>query len=159
MQSCLATIFNHTLTLAALLQQLGIVGDQQVLVSVAKTTGSGADAVTFVFECDGLPCTSRTITVSHLTFANNMIFTDMTTVAYQGTVSIAGTGSSNSGNNPCPLSGATVCVLNHYGANENVVCRETDSNGSFELTQPNIKLSHFSSLVLQASTSSQFLVD
>jgi hypothetical protein len=131
MQTCLAiAIFNHTLTLAAL-QQLGIVGEQRVLVSVAKTTGSGADAVTFVFECDGLPCTSRNITVSHLTFANTMIFTDMTTVAYQGTVSIAGTGSSNSGNNPCPLSGAKVCVLNHYGANEQIVCRETHSNGSF----------------------------
>ncbi len=107
-------------------------GDQQVLVSVAKTIGSGASAVEFVFECNGLPCTSRNITVSHLSFDNTMEFTDMTTVAYQGTVSIAGTNSSNLPSlNPCPISGVTVCVLNHYGVNEQIVCRETDSNGLF----------------------------
>jgi hypothetical protein len=122
------------MSMFAVLQQLGIVGNQQVLVNVTKTMGSGASAVQFVFECDGLPCTSRTITVSHLTFANTMIFTDMTTVAYQGTVSIAGTGSSNLPSlNPCPISGATVCVLNHYGTNEPIVCRETDSKGSLIL--------------------------
>jgi hypothetical protein len=122
----------NRMSMFAVLQQLDIVGDQQVRVSVAKTIGSGASAVEFVFECDGLPCTSRNITVSHLSFANTMIFTDMTTVAYQGTVSIADTKSSNlPRQNPCPISGATVCVLNHYGTNEQVACNQTDSNGSF----------------------------
>ncbi len=134
-------------------------GDQQVLVNVSKTIGSGASAVEFVFECDGLPCTSRTITVSHLTFANTMMFTDVTTVAYEGTVSIGGTGSSNSANNPCPISGAKVCVLNHYGVNEKVVCRETDSNGQFLTTPVRFLLPRLSSLVFQASISSQFRVD
>jgi hypothetical protein len=77
------------------------------------------------------PCTSRTITVSHLTFDNAVTFTDMTTVAYQGIVSIAGTSTFNDAN-ACPISGATVCANNHYGANEQIVCRETDSNGMLD---------------------------
>jgi hypothetical protein len=84
----------------------------------------------FVFECDGRPCTSRTLTVSHLTFDNSVAFTDMTTVAYGGIVSIADTGSFNlPSTNPCPIAGATVCVNDHFGVNAQIVCRDTDANG------------------------------
>jgi hypothetical protein len=97
---------------------------------VSKSVGSGNQTVSYNFECDRNPCTNRTIVLSHLTFDNTADFTDVSTVAFQGTVSIAGTGPFNLPSLfPCPIEAAQVCAINHYGANEPLVCRETDLNG------------------------------
>jgi hypothetical protein len=117
-------------TLRLLVQKAGISGDQPITINIAKSIGSGNETVTYYFECDGLPCTSRTILLSHLSFDNVADFTDVSTVAYSGTVSIASTSEFNKPTlNPCPIEGAQVCALNHYGGNERV-CRETDLNGT-----------------------------
>jgi hypothetical protein len=100
-----------------------------VLLSVSKTMGDGLDAIFFEFECDGVPCVSRQITLTHLNFDTSVMFTDMTTVTYQGTVSIAGTRQFNPAGNPCPIADAKVCAFNHFGTNELIVCRTTDTNG------------------------------
>jgi hypothetical protein len=100
-----------------------------VNISVAKSTPNGNSTIEFDFECDGIPCTSRTATISHLTFDNVVDFTDVTTVAIQGTISIADTKPFNTAGNPCPIEGARVCAVNHYGSNEKFVCRDTDLNG------------------------------
>jgi hypothetical protein len=100
-----------------------------VTVSVRKTIQSGSNNVVFTFACDGNPCTNRTVALSHLSFDKTADFTDITTVAVQGTISIAGTKEFNTAGNPCPIELAKVCAINHYGANEQLVCRETDING------------------------------
>ena len=108
-------------------------GTQTVNISVSKTTGAGSDVIIYQFECDGTPCTSRTISATHLSFDNTADFTDVTSVALQGTISIADTKRFNTAGNPCPIEGAKVCAVNHYGTNEQFVCRETDLNGMLHL--------------------------
>ncbi len=100
-----------------------------VTVSVRKTIQSGASNVVYTFACDRNPCTNRTVTLSHLSFDKTVDFTDTTTVPVQGTISIAGTKQFNTAGNPCPIELAKVCAVNHYGANEQLVCTETDING------------------------------
>ncbi len=101
-------------------------GEKTILVAVSKTV----DDVTYQFECDGTPCTNRTIIVSHLTFDAHIEFTDATVVAYSGTVSIAGTSESNGQSKvPCPVADASVCAINHFGSNEQLACRLTNSQG------------------------------
>ncbi len=111
------------------MQELGLTGTIVVTVSVRKTIQVGSSNVAFTFACDGYPCTNRTVALSHLAFDKTADFTDTTTVAVQGTISIAGTKEFNSAGNPCPIELAKVCAINHYGANEQLVCRETDING------------------------------
>ncbi len=94
---------------------------------MSKSQGSGSDTVTYEFECDGTPCTSRTIEIAHLSFEKVADFTDVTSVAFQGIVSIGGT--KDEAGDSCPLEGVKVCAINHYGTNEQLVCRETNFNG------------------------------
>jgi hypothetical protein len=114
----------------ALTQQVGLVGSQTVNITVSKTVGSGNMTVNYIFDCEGVPCSSRTITANHLSFDNEVDFSDVTTVAFQGTISIAGTKQFNTAGNPCPIEGATVCARNHFGIGEQLVCQETNLNGS-----------------------------
>ena len=100
------------------------------MVSVSKTIGTGSDAVAFEFTCDGLPCTNQTRSLTHLTFDNVVDFTDITNVAVQGIISIATTKQFNTAGNPCPIEGATVCAVNHYGGNEKYACDDTDLAGN-----------------------------
>jgi hypothetical protein len=112
------------------LQEVGLTGTQLVTINVRKVIQSSAGDVVFSFACDGNPCTNRTVALSHLSFDKTVGFTDMTTVAVQGTISIAGTKEFNSAGNACPIEKANVCARNHYGTNEQLVCRETDINGA-----------------------------
>ncbi len=98
-------------------------------MSVSKTTGSGNQTVFHEFECDGIPCTSRNITLEHLSFDSVLAFTDVSTVALSGTVSIAGTKDNNNGF-PCGIDGVTACAIFHYGRNEDLICRTADVNGA-----------------------------
>ncbi len=112
-----------------LFQELGLTGTILVTMTVQKTIQSGSDNVVFTFECDGNPCTNRTVALSHLSFDKTVDFTDTTSVAVQGTISIAGTKEFNTAGNACPIEFATVCAINHFGVNEQLVCRDTDING------------------------------
>ncbi len=94
---------------------------------MSKTSGSGTDAFSYAFECDGIPCTKRTIEAEHLSFGNMVDFTDVTSVAFQGMVGIGGV-KDNAGN-LCPLESVKVCAINHYGRNEQLACSETDTFG------------------------------
>jgi hypothetical protein len=113
------------------MQELGLTGTIVVTVSVRKTIQSGSENVVFTFACNGNPCTNRTVALSHLSFDKTADFSDTTTVPVQGTISIAGTKEFNTAGNPCPIELAKVCAVNHYGANEQLVCRDTDINGAF----------------------------
>ncbi len=106
-------------------------GTLPVTISVRKLVKSGSNTIVFTFACDGNPCTNRTVALSHLSFDKTADFTDTTTVPVQGTVSIAGTKEFNPAGNPCPIEKAKVCAVNHYGANEQLVCRDTDIYGEF----------------------------
>jgi hypothetical protein len=106
-----------------------LTGTILVTMTVQKTIQSGSDNVVFTFECDGNPCTNRTVALSHLSFDKTVDFTDTTSVAVQGTISIAGTKDFNTAGNACPIELATVCAVNHFGVNEQLVCRDTDING------------------------------
>ena len=128
-----------------------------VTVSVRKTIQSGSDDVVFTFECDGNPCTNRTVALSHLSFDKTADFTDTTTVPVQGTISIAGTKEFNTAGNPCPIELAKVCTVNHYGANERLVCRDTDINGKPFCALVFKQLTRSFAVLVQASTHSQFL--
>ncbi len=99
-----------------------------MVVSVSKATGSGNQTVFHEFQCDGIPCTSRNITLEHLSFDSVLAFTDVTTVALSGTVSIAGTRNFNN-LIPCGIDGVTACAVFHYGHNEDLICRTADVNG------------------------------
>ena len=112
------------------MQELGLTGTFVVTVSVRKTILSGSNNVVFTFACNGNPCTNRTVALSHLSFDKTADFSDTTTVPVQGTISIAGTKEFNAAGNPCPIELAKVCAINHYGANEQLVCRDTDINGA-----------------------------
>ena len=57
-----------------------------------------------------------------------MTFVDITTVTLIGMVSVANTAQYNGGQ-PCPVVGAEVCILNHFGVHEKLVCTTTDSFG------------------------------
>jgi hypothetical protein len=111
------------------LQELGLTGTQLVTVNVRKTIQSSAGDVVFTFACDGNPCSNRTVALSHLSFDKTADFTDTTTVAVQGVITIAGTKEFNGSGSACPIEKANVCARNHYGANEQIVCRESDING------------------------------
>ncbi len=100
-----------------------------VTVSVRKVIQSQSSNITFTFACNGNPCTNRTVALSHLSFDKTADFTDTTTVPVQGVVSIAGTKEFNTAGNPCPIELAKVCAVNHYGANEQLVCNDTNSEG------------------------------
>ena len=119
----------HGFANTILIQELGLTGTIEVTVSVRKTIQSGSNDVVFIFACDGNPCTNRTVALSHLSFDKTADFTDTTTVPVQGTVTIAGTKEFNTAGNACPIELAKVCAVNHYGANERLVCRDTDING------------------------------
>ena len=111
------------------LQELGLTGTQLVTVNVRKTIQSSAGDFVLTFACDGNPCNNRTVELSHLSFDKTADFTDTTTVAVQGVITIAGTKEFNSAGSACPIEKANVCARNHYGANEQIVCRESDING------------------------------
>ena len=112
-------------------QELGLTGTQLVTVNVRKTIQSSAGDVVFTFACDGNPCNNRTVVLSHLSFDKTADFTDTTTVAVQGTITIADTKDFNTAGNACPIEKAKVCARNHYGLNEQIVCRDSDVNGEF----------------------------
>ena len=111
------------------MKKINLVGTIEVTVSVRKTIQAGKDTVDFTFACDGTPCTSRTVALAHLLFDKTADFTDTTSVSVEGTVSIAATKEFNGAGNPCPIELAKVCAINHYGANEQLVCRDTDAYG------------------------------
>ena len=61
-------------------------------------------------------------------------FVDITTVVLTGAVSIANTAAYNGGSNiACPLIGVDVCVLNHFGAHEKLVCTTTNALGMWHV--------------------------
>ena len=60
-----------------------------------------------------------------------LTFYDVSTVTLSGTVSVANTAQYNKGT-PCPVVGAQVCAVNHYGIHEKIVCTTTDAHGTFQ---------------------------
>jgi hypothetical protein len=143
----------------SIVQELGLTGTIVVTVSVRKTIQSGSNDVVFTFECDGNPCTNRTVALSHLSFDKTADFSDTTTVPVQGTISIAGTKEFNTAGNACPIELAKVCAINHYGANEQLVCSDTDINGKSLCAYIQQQLTRSFAVLVQASTHYLFLED
>jgi hypothetical protein len=119
----------HLILVLSFAQEVGLTGTQLVTVNVRKTIQASSGDIVFTFACDGNPCNNRTVALSHLSFDKTVDFTDTTSVAIQGVITIAGTKNFNSAGNACPIEKAKVCARNHYGANEQIVCRDSDVNG------------------------------
>jgi hypothetical protein len=111
-------------------QEKDLAGTQLVTITVQKKIQSSLGDVIYSFACDGTPCNSRMVSLSHLSFDKTADFTDTTTVALQGTITIAGSKEFNTAGNACPIEKANVCARNHFGSNEQIVCRESDVNGT-----------------------------
>ncbi len=57
-------------------------------------------------------------------------FVDISTVVVSGTISIADTAQYNGDLKlPCPIIGARVCVVNHFGVKEDLACTTTGASG------------------------------
>jgi hypothetical protein len=65
------------------------------------------------YECNEIPCQSRTVELHPLTFDNTADFTDVSTVTVEGTVSIAGT-EHTAFETGCPIAQVQVCAVDHF---------------------------------------------
>ncbi|EDQ87631.1 uncharacterized protein MONBRDRAFT_33191 [Monosiga brevicollis MX1] len=98
---------------------------EQMNISVSKQS----EAVNHTYECDGLPCTSRTFLVEWLTFNTEADFTDVSAVPVYGYVYINGT-ESDSNPDGCGMNNAHVCFNSHY-SHSAIVCAYTDATGYY----------------------------
>jgi len=107
--------------------------EQDLTIQLSKTSGNGQRAVSHKFLCDNIiPCTEKSITLSHMTFNRVLDFIDDTTVPFTGSVHIANTEHAGL-EKGCPMYGIQVCLHDHHNPGLSLVCDETDGQGKYEL--------------------------
>ncbi|EDQ84448.1 uncharacterized protein MONBRDRAFT_12796 [Monosiga brevicollis MX1] len=98
---------------------------ESIVVRVAKQSGD----ISHRYTCSGQPCSEQTLLVSALTFDNEVVFVDATTVPFEGYLFIQGTEHASYANG-CPLQGVRVCVINHI-EHTSLGCSVTSTAGYF----------------------------
>ena len=101
-------------------------GPRNVTVSPSKTSAG----VTHKFTYDEKETESVRVYMDFLSFDKTITITDITSVNFVGTISIASTAEYNN-DKPCPVENATVCALN-IANGESLECDQTNKFGNHD---------------------------
>ena len=104
-------------------------GPRNVTISPSKTSAS----VQHKFTYDEREVESFQVYIDYLSFEKTVTITDITSVNFIGTVSIAGTSEFND-DEACPVENATVCAVNILNG-ESLECDQTDKFGTSVLSE------------------------
>ena len=100
---------------------------EEMTVTVSKQSAY----INHQYECDGLPCTQRTVLLQALDFAHSIEFTDVSTIPFIGNVYVDGTQHAEMPSG-CPLPKAQVCLKDHVH-HASIGCGITDSVGYYAI--------------------------
>ena len=101
-----------------------LTGPQHVVITPSKTSSG----VTHSFEYNGDPIQNLSVYVDFLDFKKEITFVDTTAVSVSGVISIADTAAFNN-DIRCPISNATVCLLDPLQGGRALECDLTDEQG------------------------------